>query len=181
MAGGCRNLRYDKVISGFTPARWAPGRVASVLFLAIVGAGMPAMAEETGEESASTYSGSGTSTSEADRSAVENSRAEEPQVRKALARRKRAALNQFDPKVFEARGRELQGEYYEITSIAKVPDWSSAPAEMGTTSPETSSRNWMVWSGVAGLAAVVAGATGYLLMDQHGSTQPISVQLDDKP
>lgn len=180
MAEGFRNLRHHNAISGFKPARRAPGMVASVLFLGLLGAAVTALADDA-EEEPPTYSGSGTSSTEPGRATGENSRAEEPQVRKALARRKRAALSQFDPKVFEARGRELQGEYYEITSIAQVPDWSSAPADVGTTAPETSSRNWMVWSGVAGLAAVVAGTTGYLLLDQHGATQPISVQLDDKP
>ena len=180
MDRGFRNLRSENVISGLMLARWAPGMVASAFFLGVTLVLVPpAAAEDDEEESTPNYSESSQDAVERAPAAVE--RAEEPPVRKALARRKKAALSQFDPKVFEARGRELQGEYYEITSIAKAPDWSSAPANVGTTAPETSSRNWMVWSGVAGAAALVAGATGYLLLDQHTSIQPISVNLDDKP
>lgn len=104
------------------------------------------------------------------------------EVRPALARRKRAALNQFDPKVFEARGRELQGEYYEIASFAKAPAWSTTPAEMATTAPETSSsKNWIIWSGAAGIAVIVGGATGWLMLDKHTESPPNPVFLDDKP
>ena len=55
------------------------------------------------------------------------------EVRPALARRKKNALSQFDtrhtpidPKVFEARGRELQGQYYEIAATAKPTTWGMA-------------------------------------------------------
>src|SRR5688572_24455713 len=155
MPEGCRNLRRYKDMSGFEPARFAPGKLASGLILSLALAFALPAAGEAGEEEAA-----------AEAAKVESEReSQAKEVRPALARRKRNALNQFDPKVFEARGRELQGEYYEITTIAKgSPSWSAAPteAEVATTAPGTSSsKNWMIWSGAAGLAALVGGAAGY--------------------
>lgn len=104
------------------------------------------------------------------------------EVRPALARRKRNALNQFDPKVFEARGRELQDEFYEINAVGKSGSPSAGKAEWVAAAPEaSSSRHWMIWTGAAGLAAIVGGAVGYLMLDQHTQPDPISVHLDDKP
>lgn len=165
------------------PARRAPGKTACRLIfgLALVCA-FPVAGEEDAEDRVPAAS------------QAENGR-ETPakEVRPALARRKRNALNQFqfDPKVFEARGRALQGEYYEITSVAKggakwsgAPDPAEAPGAAGqAASPAkaAASKHWMIWSGAAGLAALVGGTAGYLLLEKHAAPEPVSVHLDDNP
>lgn len=170
-------MRRDKAISGMRPARWKPGSVLLRLFLASnLLVGTPAWSQE-GDEAADQDGSESAAPAKTDESKAAKD------VRPALTRRKRAALNQFDPKVYEARGRELQGEYYEIASFAKAPTWSSAPAaEVATSAPATSSsKNWIIWSGAASLAVLVGGAAGYLMLDQHTEPQPVSVHLDDKP
>ena len=183
MREGCRNLLRDEGISGFEPARRAPGKAACSLILGLVLAcACPATAQVDGERSDSAVSREGV-----DRDGASK------EVRPALARRKRNALNQFDPKVFEARGRELQDEFYEITSIAKGGTaWSATSpsaeaealggeADTASRPKPSASRNWMIWSGAAGLAAVVGGAAGYLLLEKHTEPTPKSVYLDDDP
>lgn len=170
-------------ISGSKPACRAPGISACALIFGLALAFAWPVAGEVDEENsvpAASQAGS-------DREAPAK------EVRPALARRKRNALNQFqfDPKVFEARGRELQGEYYEITSLAKAnPTWSKTPAkaeasnagEAASSPPkDAGSKHWMIWSGAAGLAALVGGTAGYLLLEKHTAPAPVSVHLDDNP
>lgn len=121
----------------------------------------------------------------------ENATAKE--VRPALARRKRNALGQFegkatpfDPKVFEARGRELHGQYYEISGAVHPTPWNAAGSGQVSagTAPairKDESRHWMIWTGAAGLAALVGGSVGYLMLSKHTAPEPVSVHLDDKP
>lgn len=161
-------------MTGKLPARPAPGRnVASLLLALCLVLPAPAAAEDD-EPSAS-----GGARVEQERNPESGAPKE---VRPALARRKKNALNQFDPKVYEARGRELQGEYYEIANFANSADWSASPAEVATSAPSTSSsKHWIIWTGAAGLAALVGGAAGYLMLDKHTAPEPITVNLDDKP
>ena len=39
----------------------------------------------------------------------------------------------------------------------------------------------MIWTGAAGLAAVVGGSVGYLMLEQHTAPEPVRIHLDDKP
>lgn len=115
------------------------------------------------------------------------------EVRPALARRKRNALGQFDgkntpfdPKVFEARGRELQGQYYEISGTVHPTPWNTAgqeqaPARTAGEIRKDDSKNWMIWTGAASLAALVGGSVGYLMLTKHTAPEPLPVHLDDKP
>lgn len=162
-------------MTGNPPARPAPGRSVACFLLALCLA-LPAPSAADDDDA----SASGGSKVEQERSSESSAPKE---VRPALARRKKNALNQFDPKVYEARGRELQGEYYEISNFAKSADWSASPAEMATSSPSTSSssKNWIIWTGAAGLAALVGGAAGYLILDKHTAPEPTTVHLDDRP
>lgn len=141
--------------------------------------------------------GAGQAPEEAPPARIEGSRDGEGaarEVRPALARRKRNALNQFnakaapfDPKVFEARGRELHGQYYEIAGAVQPSPWDAAtpgqaPApSAGTGGRAGVSRQWMIWTGAAGLAALVGGSVGYLMLVQHNAPEPLPVHLDDKP
>lgn len=110
--------------------------------------------------------------------------------RKAQRRRGLSARGRdFDPRVYEARGRELQGEYYEITSMA--PSWSPAGASAVANEneaageaiePEKKSHFWAWASGLA--LAGAAGAVGYYFLGQdQGGQAPheVSIPLDDKP
>jgi hypothetical protein len=88
----------------------------------------------------------------------------------------------FDPKVFEARGRELTGQFYEIGSPA--PKQKNSPVSAGNPSdpmasqPKNGGRQWLFWVGVAGVAGASAGAVGYLLMDQaHPASAPPAQDL----
>lgn len=115
------------------------------------------------------------------------------EVRPALARRKKNALSQydaksapFDPKVFEARGRDLQGQYYEIAGAANPAAWNAAgnadaPASTAAGARKASSNAWMIWTGAAGVAAVVGGSVGYLMLEKHTAPEPMPVYLDDEP
>jgi hypothetical protein len=93
----------------------------------------------------------------------------------------------FDPKVFEARGRELQGQFYEIGTPANPKQFDGQPVASGTASmakQSNGSRQWLVWVGVAGAAGAAAGAVGYLLMSNaHPASAPpdIPLNLDDGP
>jgi hypothetical protein len=92
----------------------------------------------------------------------------------------------FDPKVYEARGRELQNQFYEIGTAAD-------PKQFGSTLPSTGgasagdrkdgSRQWMFWVGLAGVTGTSAGVLGYFLMsNSHPSTPPEKrLILTDKP
>lgn len=81
----------------------------------------------------------------------------------------------FDPKVFEARGRELYGQFYEIGTASDQRDLPAAPG--GGTVPDAAlqrkARNqWMFWVGVAGLAGAGAGAVGFVLMSKAHPDAP---------
>ncbi|MDB5047500.1 MAG: hypothetical protein JWO30_571 [Fibrobacteres bacterium] len=94
----------------------------------------------------------------------------------------------FDPKVFEARGRELQGQFYEIGTPANPKLRGDEPA---TTAPgatmsqrKDGSKQWLFWVGAAGVAGVSGIAVGYLLMSNaHPASAPpdIPLTLDDGP
>lgn len=173
-----------KGISGLRPVRRAPGsRLFALTFSLLLALAYAALAEEANPEAGP--SATSLPKMESDRGSGENVTPKE--VRPALARRKKNALNQFDPKVFEARGRELQGEYYEIDGMAKASSWNASGARSDAASAtagerkNSSSNHWMIWTGAAGLAAVVGGAVGYLMLDQHTAPEPLPVHLTDKP
>src|SRR5690606_18111882 len=65
----------------------------------------------------------------------------------------------FDPRDFEARGRELQGRFYEIEE--QPPGNKTAAGRSGFLSQVRTghSRQWMIWVG-AGVAGASAGAVG---------------------
>jgi hypothetical protein len=92
----------------------------------------------------------------------------------------------FDPKVFEARGRELQGQFYEIGGPVDTKSRRTAKAFADTdnaTIQRKGGTQWMIWAGVAGLAGASAGAVGYLYMTKAHPTAPppISIIVTDKP
>jgi hypothetical protein len=92
----------------------------------------------------------------------------------------------FDPKVFEARGRELQGQFYEIGAPAHPVMMTGEQRKTGASlSPaRNGSRQWLLWVGVAGAAGASAGVIGYFLMNNaHPASAPpdIPLVLDDKP
>ncbi len=89
----------------------------------------------------------------------------------------------LDPKMFEARGRELQGQYYEIEESVKNPaQWSTTPIEFAAEKQKIHSRQWLYWVGAAGVVGVSAGTAGFILMGQaHPSASPPKIiTLDDK-
>ncbi|HKP96826.1 MAG TPA: hypothetical protein VJ385_13795 [Fibrobacteria bacterium] len=103
--------------------------------------------------------------------------------RLGLTARRNAA---FDPKVFEARGRELQGQFYEIGTPANPKQYSGEQTAAGASVAQrkNGSRQWLTWVGIAGVAGASAGAIGYLLMSNaHPATAPseIPLNLDDGP
>ncbi len=92
----------------------------------------------------------------------------------------------FDPRVFEARGRELQGQFYEIGTPADAKQHGSMPMPSGTEIAVQNSgrKQWMIWVGVAGLAGASAGAVGYVLMSNAhpvGAPPPREILLTDAP
>jgi hypothetical protein len=110
--------------------------------------------------------------------------------RKLAGRRHAAASRRnFDPRVYEARGRELQGEYYEISTMAKAPSWSSrntdaTEGDNASGSLEPKSRSHTVWMWAAGIGtAAAAGAVGFYLFDHKAApqTQNVDIALTDKP
>lgn len=81
----------------------------------------------------------------------------------------------FDPKTFEARGRELQGQFYEIGTAADQRNSPKAPSGPGGEAGlQRKGRNqWMFWVGIAGLAGASAGAVGFVMMSKaHPSAPP---------
>lgn len=110
-------------------------------------------------------------------------------ARKA-AQHRRAAVStrggrEFDPRVYEARGRELQGEYYEITTMANPPAWASRNSESGESSEKIAPQGkhgFWVWAAAIG-AAGAAGAVGFYLLDHKAASQPrdVEIALTDKP
>lgn len=87
----------------------------------------------------------------------------------------------FDPKLFEARGRDLQNQFYEIGTPANPKAHNSEPAASGAaaTIRQNGSRQWLFWVGVAGIAGASAGAVGFLMMQKaHPATAPPDIPLD---
>jgi hypothetical protein len=81
----------------------------------------------------------------------------------------------LDPKVFEARGRELQGRFYEIDAPVGRAEAGGKPYAASARDPEIhrkGGRQWMIWAGVAGLAGASAGVVGYMLMSHAHPTAP---------
>lgn len=92
----------------------------------------------------------------------------------------------FDPKVFEARGRELQGQFYEIGGPIDTKRARATKAFADTDNAAIQRKGgtqWMIWAGVAGLAGASAGAVGYLYMSKaHPSAPPPNhIVVTDKP
>jgi hypothetical protein len=92
----------------------------------------------------------------------------------------------FDPKVFEARGRELQGQFYEIGGMADPrKEEPNRPAEGSEdfAYQRKGRTQWMVWVGVAGLAGASAGAVGWLYLQKAHPTAapPKYIDLSDEP
>lgn len=94
---------------------------------------------------------------------------------------------EFDPKVFEARGRELQGLFYEIGTAANPKQFGSAhPSDNGATvgDRKNGSKQWLFWVSVAGATGTSAGVLGYFLMNKaHPSSAPPekTLILTDEP
>ncbi len=92
---------------------------------------------------------------------------------------------EFDPKAFEARGRELQGQFYEIDAtppnFQKLP--AASPSEFSAAQQSRASKQWMFWAGAAGVTGVSVGALGLFLLNKSHPSQPppIIIPLDDKP
>lgn len=91
----------------------------------------------------------------------------------------------FDPKVFEARGRELQGQFYEIgTPVnSKASERPQSPTASNLIRKD-GSRQWLLWVGIAGVTGISAGTVGYLLMNKsHPTSAPPakSLVLTDEP
>ncbi len=91
----------------------------------------------------------------------------------------------FDPKAFEMRGRELQGQFYEIGGNPSNPSSSPAATPVGSTleKQKDESRQWLFWVGAAGVAGVSAGVAGFILMGNAHPTAPPPkyLYLNDKP
>lgn len=90
----------------------------------------------------------------------------------------------LDPRDFEARGRELQGRFYEIGE-PPPPGSKAAPGPAGFLAQARSghSRQWMIWVG-AGVAGASAGALGYFMMTQAhpaSAPPPIILNMSDDP
>lgn len=98
--------------------------------------------------------------------------------RLGLAARKSQA---FDPKLFEARGKDLQNQFYEIGTPSNPKTHSSEPATSGATVSlhKRGSRQWLFWVGVAGIAGASAGTVGFLMMQNaHPASAPPDIPLD---
>jgi hypothetical protein len=90
----------------------------------------------------------------------------------------------FDPKVFEARGRELQGQFYEIGTPANPTQHTGMPVNSGSEVliQRKSQRQWLFWVGMAGVAGASAGAVGFVLMSKAhpaGAPPPKDLVLTD--
>jgi hypothetical protein len=88
---------------------------------------------------------------------------------------------QFDPKQFEARGRELQGQFYEIGGSAnnptKWPTSSSSSSDITLAKQNNGSRQWLFWVGIAGVAGASAGTVGYIMMGKAHPSPPPAKEL----
>jgi hypothetical protein len=89
-----------------------------------------------------------------------------------------------DPKLFEARGREIAGQFYEIgTPAGPKPEPRQTPQTEAALEPRPNgSRQWLWWVGAAGLAGASAGVAGFILMsNSHPASKPpdIPLNLDD--
>jgi hypothetical protein len=116
--------------------------------------------------------------------------------RQALRRRSLNSRGAFDPRVYEARGRELQGEVYEINAMANPPSWSPSPRNIEVADREDgregaseaieakeSSHGFWLWASALA-AAGAAGAVGYYFLGQDQGTpapRDVNVTLNDKP
>jgi hypothetical protein len=91
--------------------------------------------------------------------------------RLGLLARKGARL---DAKMIEARGREMQGQFYEIGgSVSGTTHWLNSSEETSTLKPNSPSKQWMYWVGAAGVVGVSAGALGLMMMgNSHPATPP---------
>jgi hypothetical protein len=92
----------------------------------------------------------------------------------------------FDPKVFEARGRDLQNQFYEIGIPANPKQFGESQPAQGASvgDRKNGSRQWLFWVGVAGLTGTSAGVVGYLLMNKaHPASTPPEkpLVLTDEP
>jgi hypothetical protein len=132
--------------------------------------------------------GSRASTSE-DSTAAMDGRGEDAPRKSQLNRRLGlgARRKDFDPKVFEARGRELQGQFYEIGTPAGPKEYGSSPMPGGgsasTAIRKDGSKQWLFWVGVAGVAGTSAGVVGYLMMNKAHPSPPAAkpLVLTDEP
>lgn len=87
---------------------------------------------------------------------------------------------EFDPRVFEARGRELQNQFYEIGTPANPKQFGASQPVSGATvgDRKDGSRQWLLWVGVAGVTGTSAGVLGYLLMNKaHPASAPPAKNL----
>lgn len=96
----------------------------------------------------------------------------------------------FDPKVYEERGKELQGQFYEIGT---APSHGHTPGsgtggmslpQSGMAAQSRSPRQWMIWVGIAGAAGASAGALGFFMMNQAhppSAPPPKILDLSDDP
>jgi hypothetical protein len=93
--------------------------------------------------------------------------------------------NVFDPKLFEARGRELQGQFYEIGGVAKTtvsPNSATTKTEIYSTKPQNQSRAWIYWVGAAGVVGVSAGVASLIMLNNaHPTAPPQYIDLSDQP
>jgi hypothetical protein len=91
-----------------------------------------------------------------------------------------------DPRLYEARGREIAGQFYEIgTPAGPKAEPRPMPQPEAAMKPRPSgSRQWLWWVGAAGLAGASAGVAGFILMNNsHPASKPpdIPLNLDDGP
>jgi hypothetical protein len=92
----------------------------------------------------------------------------------------------FDPKVYEARGRELQGQFYVIGGMA---DTRKDTPHRSTGKPEAAGhqrqgrKQWIFWAGAAGLVGASAGAAGWLYLHKAHPTAapPRYIDISDEP
>jgi hypothetical protein len=92
----------------------------------------------------------------------------------------------FDPKVFEARGRELQGQFYEIGGLVdsrKDTPFRGPESTEDMAYQRKGRTQWLVWAGVAGLAGASAGAVGWLYLQKAHPTAPPPkfIDISDEP
>jgi hypothetical protein len=127
--------------------------------------------------------GTGSRSYPSEDSTLVEDRTEEPATPRKTQINRRLGLTarkgkEFDPKVFEARGRELQGLFYEIGTAANANAnkfGSMPPPDNGATlgDGKNRSRQWLFWVGVAGATGTSAGVLGYFLMNKaHPASAP---------